>query len=143
MLSPSKALRRTSSASAHQSRLLLIATSLTATALIASVSAWTWLDPTRAGARHNANGDRYLSKEKPAEAIIEYRAALKNTPNSASTFRKLGDAYRKIGEFARAGDAFRYAADLTTDDLRAQLVAGGDSLLPHRPGEAARHPQSL
>jgi cytochrome c-type biogenesis protein CcmH/NrfG len=143
MFSPSKTLRRTSRASAHQSRLLLIATSLTATALIASVSAWTWLNPTRAGARHNANGDRYLSKEKPAEAIIEYRAALKNLPNSAPTFRKLGDAYRKIGEFARAGDAFRYAADLTADDLRAQLVAGWYSLVQHRPEDAARYAQRV
>ena len=143
MFSSSKAVRRASRASAHQSRLLLIATTLTATALIASVSAWTWLDPTRAGARHNANGDRYLSKEKPAEAIIEYRAALQNTPNSASTFRKLGDAYRKVGEFARAGDAFRYAADLTADDLRAQLVAGWYSLVQHRPEDAARYAQRV
>jgi Tfp pilus assembly protein PilF len=143
MFSSQRAFRRASRASAHQSRLLLIATSLTATALIASVSAWTWLDPTRAGARHNANGDRYLSKEKAAEAIIEYRAALKNTPNSASTFRKLGDAYRTVGEFARAGDAFRYAADLTADDLRAQLVAGWYSLVQHRPEDAARYAQRV
>jgi Tfp pilus assembly protein PilF len=143
MFSSSKVLGKASRASAHQSRLLLIATSLTATALIGSVSAWTWLDPTRAGARHNANGDRYLSKEQPAEAIIEYRAALKNTPNSASTFRKLGGAYRKIGEFARAGDAFRYAADLTAEDLRAQLVAGWYSLVQHRPEDAARYAQRV
>ena len=135
--------RRASRASGHQSRLLLIATSLTATALIGTVSAWTWLDPNRAAARHTASGDRYLSKEKPAEAIIEYRAALKNIPNSASTFRKLGDAYRKIGEFARAGDAFRYAADLMAEDLRTQLVAGWYSLVQHRPEDAARYAQRV
>jgi Tfp pilus assembly protein PilF len=139
MFGSSKVARRGSRAALNQSRLLLIATSLTATALIGSVSAWTWLDPTRAGARHNASGDKYLSKDKPVEAIIEYRAALKNTPNSASTFRKLGNAYRKNGEFGRAGDAFRYAADLRAEDLRAQLVAGWYSLVQHRPEDAQRY----
>jgi Flp pilus assembly protein TadD len=143
MFSASRTIRRGSRASLHQSRVLLIATSLTATALIGSVSAWTWLDPTRAGARHNASGDRYLSKDKPAEAIIEYRAALKNTPNSASTFRKLGDAYRQIGDFGRAGDAFRYAADLVAEDLRTQLVAGWYSLVQHRPEDAQRYAQRV
>jgi Tfp pilus assembly protein PilF len=143
MFSSSKATRRISRGSFHQSRLLLIVTSLTATALIGTVSAWTWLDPARAAARHNASGDKYLSKDKPAEAIIEYRAALKNTPNSASTFRKLGDAYRKNGDFGRAGDAFRYAADLTAEDLRAQLVAGWYSLVQHRPEDARRYAQRV
>jgi hypothetical protein len=48
-----------------------------------------------------------------------------------------------IGEFARAGDAFRYAADLTADDLRAQLVAGWYSLVQHRPEDAARYAQGV
>ena len=143
MFSSRKASRWVSRTPFHQQRLLLIATSLAATALIGSVSAWTWLDPTRAGARHNASGDKYLSKDKPAEAIIEYRAALKNTPNSASTFRKLGEAYRKNGEFGRAGDAFRYAADLVAEDLRAQLVAGWYSLVQHRPEDAQRYAQRV
>jgi Flp pilus assembly protein TadD len=143
MFSSSKTNHRVSRASFHHPRLLLITTSLTATALIGSVSAWTWLNPTRAAARHNAGGDKYLSKDKPAEAIIEYRAALQNTPDSASTFRKLGDAYRKNGDLGRAGDAFRYAADLMADDLRAQLVAGWYSLVQHRPEDAMRYAQRV
>lgn len=126
-----------------RSRFLVAAGATLAIGGAAAAALYLSLEPRRAEARHLANGDKYLARQRPADAVIEYRAALQNRPDSADTFRKLADAYRRAGDRARAGDAFRHAADLSAADLQTQLRAGWYSLLQGRPEDARRYAERV
>jgi Tfp pilus assembly protein PilF len=84
-----------------------------------------------------------LKQNRPAEAALEYQSALQRRPDSARTFRQLGSAYRMAGDFNRAGDAFRRAADLSGDDVQTQLRAGWYSLLLNQPKAAQAYAQRV
>ncbi len=78
---------------------------------------------------HIASGDKYLAEGKLAEAIIEYRNAVQQQPNSGPARTKLGDAYLKAGDAPRAFPELIRAADLLPADANAQVKAGNLLLL--------------
>jgi tetratricopeptide (TPR) repeat protein len=93
--------------------------------------------------RHVARGDRLLEKEKTDAAIIEYRTAVQIDPASVDANAKLGRAYFRIGDMARASDVFRRIADLVPDALDRQLTAGEYALLASRFEEAQKEAQQV
>jgi Tfp pilus assembly protein PilF len=131
---------RTVLLSAMRSKSFVILVGLSASA---GAAAYFHFEPGRAQARHRANGDRYLKEKRAAEAILEYRSSLQNEPNSGLLHARLADAYRQSGDFARAGDAFRHAADLSTSDVQLLLQAGWYSLVQQRPADARRYAEKV
>ncbi|MEO6212067.1 MAG: tetratricopeptide repeat protein [Vicinamibacterales bacterium] len=70
-----------------------------------------------------ARGNAAFEKKQHAEAILEYRNALKSDPLYAPARQKLGEAYEKTGDLRNAGREFVRAADLLPKDAPAQLRA--------------------
>jgi len=79
-----------------------------------------------------ARGTSYAADKKYAEAIIEFRNALKKDPNAGRTRVKLADAYLNTGDTRNAIRETVIAADLLPDDLDAQLRAGQFLMLAGR-----------
>jgi tetratricopeptide (TPR) repeat protein len=71
--------------------------------------------------RYIASGDAYEAKRQYAEAIIEYRNALKAEPTLADVQLKLGRTYLKAGDAADAVQAMARAADMRPDDGDLQI----------------------
>ena len=94
-------------------------------------------DPQTAARKYTASGDAYSSQGKHKEAIIEYRNALKATPNNAAVRYKLGRAYEASADPVLAYTEFARAADLDPSNVDAQMRAG-TLLLVGREFEAAR-----
>ena len=59
-----------------------------------------------------------------AEAVIEYRSAIKQDPNFGEARYKLAEAYARLGSVAEAGAEYVRAADLLPHDEELQLKAG-------------------
>lgn len=89
-------------------------------------------DPSADARAHVASGDRYVSAGKFAEAIIEYRNALKGDPKSGETRYKLAEAYSKSSEPMKAFQEYLRAADLMPQNRETQLKAAGGLLLAGR-----------
>lgn len=79
--------------------------------------------------RYIASGDSYEAKRQYAEAIIEYRNALKADPTLADVQLKLGRTYLKAGDAADAVQAMARAADMRPADADLQIEAGSLQLL--------------
>lgn len=79
--------------------------------------------------RHVSNGDAYEAKRQYAEAIIEYRNAIKAEPTLADVQLKLGRTYLKAGDAADAVQAMARAADMRPNDADLQIEAGALQLL--------------
>ncbi len=94
-------------------------------------------DPARAAREYEASGDAYLARRQHQEAIIEYRNALKATPDAAGIRHKLAGAYRASGDPVKAYAEFSRAADLDPKNVDAQMQAG-TLLLAAREFEPAR-----
>ena len=86
---------------------------------------------------HMKRGEEYASQKKYKEAIVEYRAALKENSRNGAADLALADAYGALGE---GGDALREyvrAADLLPQSVDAQLKAGAVLLLAGQFKDAA------
>ena len=94
-------------------------------------------DPQATARKYIASGDAYADGGKHDEAIIEYRNALKATPNDAALRYRLGRAYENAGDPVKAYAEFARAADLDPSNVDAQMRAG-TLLLVAREFEAAR-----
>ena len=82
------------------------------------------------------NGNRYLSEKKYAEAIVEYRNALKVDAKFGDARMKLTDAYLATGDLRNAlGESIR-TADVMPESVDAQMRAGSLLLLAHQYPEA-------
>ncbi len=69
-------------------------------------------------------GDQYLSENKVPEAILQYRNAVQEDPNSGEARKKLAAVYARVGNTRSALAESVRAADLLPDDADAQLSAG-------------------
>ena len=94
-------------------------------------------DPQTAARRYVESGDAYTRQRQLKEAIIEYRSALKATPDAADVRYKLGRAYEDSGDPVAAYREYARAADLDPSNVDAQMRAG-TILLVGREYEAAR-----
>jgi tetratricopeptide (TPR) repeat protein len=81
--------------------------------------------------------DQYVADGKLAEAIIEYRNAIRIDETDGEVRRKLAQTYASAGEAARALEQYVRAADLLPKDVEAQLTAGSFLLLAQRFEDAA------
>ena len=80
------------------------------------------------------SGDAYAARGEMAEAVIEYRNAVKATPEAAEAHARLGRAYLSVGKPVDALRALARAADLEIGNAAHQLDAGALQLLA---GDAA------
>jgi tetratricopeptide (TPR) repeat protein len=94
-------------------------------------------DPHKRAEKYVNRADSYVARRQYKEAIIEYRNALKATPDAAAVRYKLGRAYQDSGDPVQAYAAFARAADLDPSNVDAQMRAG-TLLLVAREFEAAR-----
>jgi len=74
--------------------------------------------------RYAANGDRYMAAGRYAEASIEYRNAVRLSPESAALERKLGDAYAALHASVGASIAYERACSLQRSHLATAPKAG-------------------
>jgi putative PEP-CTERM system TPR-repeat lipoprotein len=72
---------------------------------------------------HMAKGEALLRQGKTAEAVIEYRSAVRADNKNAEAQRGLARAYEAQGNTEAAAKALVRAADLLPNDLTAQLQA--------------------
>jgi tetratricopeptide (TPR) repeat protein len=70
------------------------------------------------------SGNKYAAQQKYAEAIVEYRNALKVDPTFAPAHAQLADAYLKTNALPNALRELVATADLLPRDAGAQLKAG-------------------
>ena len=87
--------------------------------------------------RYTASADAYAAKRQFKEAVIEYRRALKATPNAPSVRYKLGRAYQDSGDLLNAYAEYARAGDLDPSNVDAHMRAG-TILLLGREFDAAR-----
>jgi tetratricopeptide (TPR) repeat protein len=89
-------------------------------------------NPVAARQEHIQNGDEYAAKKEFQEAIIEYKIALQEDPQSGVAHFKLGETYAAISDVRNALPEYVRAADLDPDNLDAQLKAGNLLLLARK-----------
>jgi tetratricopeptide (TPR) repeat protein len=77
---------------------------------------------------HVANGNRLAADNKPREAVVEFRNALRDEPRSAAAHKGLAEAYEKLGEVENARRAWIRAADAMPDDTASQIKAANGLL---------------
>jgi len=92
--------------------------------LFAAVStAFCSKDPAAAKRQHLNSGNTYFSKGQYAQAIIEFRSAIKVDPNFGEARYGLAQAYEAAKNDASAAREYVRAADLLPDDDAVQLKA--------------------
>jgi Tfp pilus assembly protein PilF len=94
-------------------------------------------DPETTKMRHLQKADEHMAKEEYAEAVLEYRNALKVDARFGEARYKLAEAYLKTERPSEAAREFVRAADLLPDRADVQLKAG-TILLAAREFERAR-----
>ena len=99
-------------------------------------------DPAAAARRYIESGDRYAQQGKYQEAAIEYRNAIKRTPQSVEAHTKLAGVAARANDPATAiGEVLRLA-ELKPDDVAAQVRAGSVYLLAGRYDDARKSAES-
>ncbi|HVL66392.1 MAG TPA: tetratricopeptide repeat protein [Vicinamibacterales bacterium] len=81
-------------------------------------------DPETRARKYLASGDGYFAKEQYSAAVIEYRNAVKATPDAARAHYKLAQALEASGDPVKAYASYARAADLEPSNLDAHLKAG-------------------
>lgn len=89
-----------------------------------------------ASRRFIASGDAFAQKGQWSAAAIEYRNALKRTPDSADAHAKLAEAASKTGDLQTLASERLWAAAQQPRDLAAHVAAGKACLAAGRFGEA-------
>jgi Tfp pilus assembly protein PilF len=80
--------------------------------------------PEQAARRHYDRGTEYSRQGRYAEAIIEFRNALQESPRDGEAYYALADAYAASGEPEFAGKNFELAAEFLPDRTDVQLRVG-------------------
>ncbi len=93
-------------------------------------------DPEIAKREHWASGDEFLSQNQVKKAIVQYRKALAQDPQSGEARARLANAYVRDGEVELAAQEYVRAANLLPKDVQAQLKAGHLLLLSGQFDEA-------
>ena len=109
-----------------------------AAALLAACST----DPAAATRRYIESGDRYAQQGKYKEAAIEYRNAIKRTPQSVDAHTKLAEVAARANDTATAVGEVLRLAELKPADVAAQVRAGSIYLLAGRYDDARRSAES-
>ena len=78
---------------------------------------------------HLKRGDVFARDRKFAEAIVEYRSALRVDPKYAEAFVGLGEAYIGVGDIKTALASYTRAADLLPQNVDVQVKTGTMYLL--------------
>jgi tetratricopeptide (TPR) repeat protein len=95
-------------------------------------------DPSVAARRYIESGDRYAKEGRYREAAIEYRNAIKRTPQSVEAHSKLAEAASRANDTETAiGEVLRLA-ELAPGDVAAQVRAGSIYLLAGRYDQAKK-----
>ncbi len=115
-------------------------------ALVGALMAWFGCtqDPAARTARHVAKAERYMTEAKYPEAVIEYRNALKFSPQDAHTLFRLGMAYLNQGSKGSAQLAFaalNQAVELDPTLWDAQVKLGELLALSRRFDDAKKKAQ--
>src|SRR5437868_8094028 len=72
-------------------------------------------DPQQTARKHLARGDKYVTENKLAEAAVEYRGAVANTPNDGEAHYKLANVHARRADYREAFGEYQRAADLLPD----------------------------
>jgi len=72
---------------------------------------------------HFENANRFVAADKPQEAVVEYRNALKEDPKFGEARFKLAQAYESLGNANQAFREYVRAADLMPQNTDAQVKA--------------------
>jgi putative PEP-CTERM system TPR-repeat lipoprotein len=80
-------------------------------------------DPELAKRAYLESGDAYFAAEKYAEAIVEYKNAVKQDSRFGEALYKLARTYERVKDFAKAYREYLRAADLMPEDGAVQLRA--------------------
>ncbi len=78
------------------------------------------------------SGNALLAENKPADAIVQYRNAIKADPRFGEAHLQLAEAYARAGDVRRSAQQYIRAADLMPESAEAQLKAGTILLLGNR-----------
>mgnify|MGYP005812305937 CR=1 FL=1 len=78
------------------------------------------------------SGNKYAASKKYAEAVVEYRNAVKKDPKFGDAHLKLAETYVQVANLGQALREYVYAADLMPQSKEAQLKAGAFLLLAKR-----------
>lgn len=71
-----------------------------------------------------ARGDDAMRRGQPAAAILDYRNAVRLSPQDVQIHRKLADTYLASDDLRHAYDEYTRIADLAPGDLEARVAAG-------------------
>src|SRR4051812_9238719 len=93
-------------------------------------------NPDASAQRYTAHGDEYMAVGRYDAAAIDYRNAIKSTPNRVDPYLKLAEAQQLAGKAADAYETFTRASDVAPKDARPRVGAGRMLLGSGRPGEA-------
>ena len=107
--------------------------------------------PEAAKQRHFQKGNAYVAQKQYAEAILEYRNALKIDTKFGEARFKLAEAYAANNDMRNAYGEYIRAADLSPDNEDAQIKTGNLMLVAGRFADARlrarvvleRNPKSL
>ncbi len=81
-------------------------------------------DPEVEKQQYFASGNALFEQGKFADAVVEYRNALKADPKFGEARFKLAEALVRTGDARRAGQEYIRASDLLPDNAEAQIKAG-------------------
>lgn len=95
-----------------------------------------WSDPAKSSRRFVGMGDRYAQQGNWSAAAIEYRNALKRTPDSADAHEKLTEAALRLGDVQTVASERLWAAKHAPQDVRVQVAAGEACLAAGRYADA-------
>ncbi len=78
------------------------------------------------------SGNALMAQNKTADAIVQYRNAIRVDPKFGEARFKLAEAYDLTGDLRRAGQEYVRAADLLPDNIDAQIKVGTLLLVSRR-----------
>ncbi len=93
-------------------------------------------DPAAAARKYVQSGTEYAADGKNAEAIVQFRNAVQEDPQSGDAREKLAEALLQGGDGGNALREYVRAADLKTDDVQLQLKTADLLLLAGRAEDA-------
>ena len=93
-------------------------------------------NPERERREYLESGNALLAQNKPADAIVQYRNAIKADPKFGEAHLQLAEAYAQSGDVRRSAQQYIRAADLMPESAVAQLKAGTILLMGNRFADA-------
>jgi len=98
-------------------------------------------DKARLGRKASKDAIALAMQSRWQEAVTANKAIIESFPTDIDTYNRLGRAYRELGEFARAKEAYSRALELAPDNTIAERNLHRLALLPdtHVPVKEERH----